>query len=352
MSEPTGNILVTGGGGFIGGRMVELLRHLDGVTAHAGIRRWASAVRVGRFAVPLTQCDIMDVASTRAAIEPMDYVVHCAVGDRDTTVEGTRNVLQAAKDAGTKRVVYLSTVDVYGPGDGRFDETASPNPDNPYGKMKVEAEAVCREFADKGLEVVTLRPTLVHGPFSETWTLEFVRRLLAGPWFIPEETAGGTCNLVYVDDLVLATRRALVAEGVSGEAFNVNGPERPTWSAYFSALNDAMGLPELRPASQATSKMSAGAMLPVRKLAKAALNQFEAPIMGLYKKSEAARKVMKIAERAIKQTPTPGEFKMYSRDVDFVGTKAEEKLGYQPAYGMKEALEVTGAWLRLHGFVS
>jgi nucleoside-diphosphate-sugar epimerase len=64
-----------------------------------------------------------------------------------------------------------------------------------------------------------------------------------------------------------------------------------------------------------------------------------------------ARKVMKTAEYAIKQTPTPGEFKMYSRVVDFDGQKARERLGFEPAYGMKEAVAVTGDWLRHHRLV-
>lgn len=344
-------ILVTGAGGFIGGRIVETLHLAGGTRVRAGVRRWGSAARIGRFPVEIAHCDVMQTDSLAQALDGVSAVVHCAVGDREVTVEGTRNLLEAARRAGVERVVHLSTVDVYGEASGEVQEDRPlSHSGRPYGDSKLDAERVCEEQCAQGLPVVRLRPTLVHGPFSESWTIEWAQRLQALPWLLAEVDCRGTCNLVYIDDLVAAIRLALVRDSAIGEAFNVNGSERPSWNEYFSALNDAMGLAALRPQNAATSHLSAHLMAPVRATAKLLMARFEEPIMSLYTRSPLAKTVMKIAEGMIKKTPTTAEFTMFSRSVSFSTHKAEELLGYRPAFSMAEALPLSVAWLRHNGY--
>src|SRR6266566_699347 len=73
-------ILVTGAGGFIGGRVVEVLHGLAGVSVRASVRRWGSAVRIGRLPVDIVLCDITDTAQVRTAMEGIGAVIHCALG--------------------------------------------------------------------------------------------------------------------------------------------------------------------------------------------------------------------------------------------------------------------------------
>ena len=117
-------ILVTGAGGFIGGRVVEVLHGLAGVSVRASVRRWGSAVRIGRLPVEIVLCDITDPGQVRRAIEGIGGVVHCASGDPHATVEGTHAVLQAALEARVDRVVHLSTMEVYGDVEGDVREDA------------------------------------------------------------------------------------------------------------------------------------------------------------------------------------------------------------------------------------
>ena len=65
---------------------------------------------------------------------------------------------------------------------------------------------------------------------------------------------------MYVDDLVSAVLLALDKDEAVGEAFNVNGSERPSWQEYFEALNAALGLAPLRGSSRAASRLSAGCL--------------------------------------------------------------------------------------------
>ena len=90
-------ILVTGGGGFIGNRFVEVI-HLTGFgRVRVGVRRWASAARAARFPIEIVLCDVLDDRQIAAAMHGVDVVVHCAVGDERVIVEGTRNVLEAGR---------------------------------------------------------------------------------------------------------------------------------------------------------------------------------------------------------------------------------------------------------------
>ncbi|HEX9844171.1 MAG TPA: NAD-dependent epimerase/dehydratase family protein [bacterium] len=346
-------ILVTGAGGFIGGRIVEVLHALGVGTVRAGLRRWSSGARVGRFPVELVKCDVRDAAEAAAALRGVTDVVHCAVGDHATTVDGTRVLLGAALEAGVRRAVHISTINVYGMPEGEIDETHPLTPTGrAYGDSKIAAERVCADLATRGLSLIILRPTLVHGPFSASWTVPYAQRLQARPWLVAEADAGGTCNLVYVDDLVGAVMAALNARTGSGEAFNINGPERPTWNQYFHALNDALGLPPLVPEAVGRARASARAIQPVRKAAKFVLKHFQPQVMALYHRSDLARSVMKRAEGVIRQTPAPDEFVVYSRRASYSTAKAERLLGYRPRFPLADALPMAAAWLRHHGYVT
>jgi nucleoside-diphosphate-sugar epimerase len=347
-----GPVLVTGAGGFIGGRVVEMLHALGVPGVRAGVRRWSTAAQVGRLPVELVACDVLDPATLQAAMAGVWAVVHCAVGDRRTTVEGTRNVLAAARAAGVSRVVHLSTIDVYGTATGRIDESAPLTPTGAeYGDSKIEAERLCAEARAAGLPVTILRPTIVYGPHSALWTVEFAERLQAGPWLLPEAETSGTCNLVYVDDLVGAVVCALRRPEPVNDAFNINGPDRPTWLAYFKALNDAMGLPPLAPASRGTSHVVANVMAPVRRTAKWVLRRYPGLVMGLYQRSPLAKRLMKQAESAIRKSPTAGEFRLYSRVVDFPTDHAAHGLGYRPLVTQAEGVALSVAWLEAHGYI-
>lgn len=331
--------------------MVEILHRLDDTKVRAGVRRWSGAARIGRFPVDIVHCDIMQPESLAKALEGVDAVVHCAVGDREVTIRGTENLLEAAQRASTQRFVHISTIDVYGSGDGVFDEDQPLTyTEREYGDSKIDAEKACARYIEKGLPVVMLRPTLVYGPFSASWTVEWAERLQLPPWLLSEEDCRGNCNLLYVDDLVEAVRLALERDEAVGQAFNVCGSEQPSWNEYLAALNAALGLPPLRPQSTTTSHLSARLMAPVRTSAKFLLAHCGDAIKTLYDRYAIAKAAMRFAERTIKKTPSMGEFGLLGRKATFPTTKAKTRLGYAPKTSMADGIALSVAWLRHHGY--
>jgi nucleoside-diphosphate-sugar epimerase len=347
-----GRILVTGAGGFIGGRVVEVLHELKMGTVRAGVRRWSGAARVGRLPIEIVQCDVNSAESVRTAMKGVAAVVHCAHGDATTNVEGTRTILDEAQRAGVQRVVHLSTVAVYGRQEGSFTEASAWAPgSNTYGRSKVQTEEICAEYSQRGLAITILQPTIVYGPYGDLWTVEFAQRLSASEWFLPERYTQGICNLVYVDDMVKAVLLSLQNERAIGQTFIINGTERPTWDEYFHALNDALGLPPLRPASAMRSRMKAALMMPARKAAKFTLKRFQPIVLQVYQRSNVAKTLMRHAETAIKNSPTAAEFELYSLRVSYEEQKAREMLAYRPAFSMRDGVELSVAWLRDHRYV-
>jgi len=352
-ARPT--ILITGAAGFLGSRICEILHGGGAATVRAGVRRWASAARVGRLPVEIMPCDVRNADQLRAALAGVTAVVHCAVGDREVTIDGTERLLEAARQDGVERVVHISTIAVYGDQSGELGESAPVQlTGSPYGDSKIAAEDLCREFAaSPGAPHLTiLRPSIVYGPFSQLWTIEFATRLQTRPWPFPEEYCGGTCNLVYVDDVVGAILCALRGGHRTGEAYNVNGPDRPTWNDYFHALNEAMGLPPIQAQGVAVSRTMATVMQPVRTSAKYVLKRFQPQVMALYHRSAAAKAIMKRAESAIRQTPTSDEFKLYSRIASYPTTKAATDLDFRARFDMWRGIEHSVAWLRHEGYLS
>jgi len=344
-------VLVTGAGGFLGGWVVESFL-LAGIPVRAGIRSWNSAVRLARRAAEIVPCDVLSPEQIDAALDGCDAVVHCAAGDEQVTVTGTRNLLTAASRHRLERVVHLSSVAVYGKAGGIIDE-AFPrrSKGNHYAELKIAAEQVCEEFIDRGTPVVVLRPSIIYGPFGETWTVSFARRLASGTWGTMGRRGEGNCNLVYVTDVVQAIYRALLAENVAGEFFNVNGDDVITWNEYFSRFNAALGREPLPVSNTWPIAVKATLLSPVRESARYALARFGQVATRLHAKSSLAAKYMRATESVLKLTPTNEQLKLYGVRVEYVIDKAKEKLGYVPRVDSRQGLEFCAAWLHQQGIL-
>src|SRR3989442_885704 len=275
-------VLITGAGGFIGGRVAEVLHGSGWAQVRAGVRKWAGAARIGRLPVEIVRCDLADPRQVDAACNGVTAVVQCARATGPGTEAQLRNLFEAAYRRGVTRVVHLSTTEVYGDVAGDVDEDHPIGPgQSDYARSKIAAERACAEYIARGLPLVVLRPTIVYGPFSETWTVKVAQRLLSGRWSLPEDSCRGTCNLLYVDDLVAAILLALRTDQAVGEAFNVNGRERVTWYHYFSALAEALGVGRPDSKSLLAARARAWLMQPVRASARFVLKHHHKRILAL-----------------------------------------------------------------------
>ncbi|ACL59195.1 NAD-dependent epimerase/dehydratase family protein [Methylobacterium nodulans] len=236
-------VLVTGATGFLGRRVlpaldragaeiVVLLRDPD-VACGADLRaRYPSvAVRTG---------DLRDPGSVEAALAGADTVLHLAAkaqaGGRFNeapdyfacNVAGTLNLLTACARGRVRRVVHLSTAQVYGRSDSLLvDETHPVDGRTVYAASKIAAEGLVRAYAEDGFSAVSLRPSNIYGPGQQAATVvtAILAQLAAGD-AITLQTLDPVRDFVFVDDVVQAILAAAAAEAPpSGCAINISSGE-------------------------------------------------------------------------------------------------------------------------------
>lgn len=245
-------VLITGASGFLGCRLAERLFADGRYEVRAMVRRFSGPglARLSRLPIEIAVADLLDATAIAQAAQGCDYVVHCAYGyegpdaqRRRVTVEGIRNVLQAASQAGARKLIHLSSAVVHGndPGVPVADESLPFRPGNDwYSRAKVDAEnAVWQHAAKTGLPVVVFRPALIHGPYSSTWTERVAREAQEGAILV--DGGAGVANLVYVDNLVDAIVAAMESDAANGQAFLMADEERITWRDLFERYRDMLG---------------------------------------------------------------------------------------------------------------
>ncbi len=252
-------VLVTGGSGFIGSRLVEHLVRQHGATVRVPVRQYAKAARAARFPVELLRLDLLDDTAVDAAVEGCTAVIHCAYGNdgdeekmRRVTVDGTRAILDAARRHGVQRVVHVSTINVYGETpDGPLDETARRRYfGDVYSDSKLDAENLAMEYAASGDPVTVVQPTVVYGPFALAWTVRILNEMTSGR--IPLINGGdGLCNAVYIDDLVDGMLRAATRPEAIGECFLLSGGEPVPWHEFYGRYEGMLGRSATVPMSAA-----------------------------------------------------------------------------------------------------
>jgi len=354
-AERAPRVLVTGVSGFVGGRVVEAMALTGLFQPVCAVRNWSRCARVAVRPVEIVACDIMNVEQVRAAVRDVDAIVHCAyTDDRAAIVEGTRNLLSAAAEHGVANFVYLSSAEVYGPARvGDVNESESLQPlGRAYGDAKLEAERLCESFADRGVFVTTLRPSLIYGPYGESWSIGVAERLMSGRWGIFEGFGEGYANLVYVDDLVQAIFLSLQQPGQTPRTFNVNGPEIPTWNQYFQRMNRALGLPELQAIPLSASRRTAWFMDTVRGVTSAIKSRFEDRLMEIYLRGGWASQMMKRLKNRLANTPSGGELQdLYTRQAKYCDQAIRDSLGYRPMFDLDSGINQTLQWMSLHELV-
>ena len=249
-------ILVTGATGFIGGNLArELWRRGDDVRAL--VRPGSSRLTIEETGIIPVEGDILDRDSVDRAVQGCEAVFHVAAAyifwSRDppgvsrTNVEGTLNVLEAARQAGVSHTVYTSTVGTVGLlKEGLGNETTPLDPKSLHGhykRSKFEAEQEALALAAAGMPLVVVNPTAPVGPWDVKPTptgkmvLDFLRRK------IPAYLKTGM-NLVDVADVVEGHILAL-EKGKPGERY-ILGNRNVSLKEIFDILSCMTGLPAPR----------------------------------------------------------------------------------------------------------
>ncbi len=255
--------VVTGGAGFIGSNTVdELVKRGHSVVVlddlSAGKEENLAEVR---NKITFIKGSITDIEVVRKAMHEADFVLHLAartsvprsvkdpIGSNTINIDGTLNVLVAARDAGVKRLVYAGSSSAYGNTPTLPKrEDMPPNPLSPYALQKLVAEQYCQMFTRLyGFETVTIRYFNVFGPrqdpgspYSGVISL-FSTALLEGRQPTIYGDGEQTRDFTYVANVVDGVLRACEAPQAAGEVINVACGTRISLNELLRVMNQIVG---------------------------------------------------------------------------------------------------------------
>ena len=333
----TEKAVVTGGTGFLGSRVVEILagRGYDVVSvSNSGRPRWEAPASVRFVALDLASAEADRtlpgiVAGARTVVHAAGALYRPSTPHgvfRRAHVDATGRVIEAlartADPAAPVRLVHVSTTGVLGPTeDEPLDELAIPGPTNEYERTKLEGESLALVSRRPGLEVVVARPGLVYGPRS-LHLLPLFRSIGSGTF---RSIAGGRAvwQPIHVDDVARGIGIMTAAPGLDGETFHLAGEERLTVAALAARIAEALGVAPPRGSIPYAVAFAAGAVL------EAAFAPFGAdpPL-----------------SRSRVRTMT--QSRVYA-----VG-KARERLSFRPEIDLTRGLAGAVAWYRSSGFLA
>ena len=247
-------ILVTGGTGFIGRRLVAALQD-RGARLRLLIRS-SSAKPVDWHGVDAVVGDLTDAASLARACFGMNTVIHAAgfahadaadipdFAARHWAVnaEGTFRLLDAAVATGVERFVFLSSVKAVGdPGPRCANEDWDAPPETPYGRAKRAAEErVLTAGRDVGMHVVNLRPALVYGPGMKANLARLIEAARRG-WLPPLPETGNRRSLVHVDDVVQGMLLAAAHPAAAGKTYLITDGQPYSGRELYVIIRQALG---------------------------------------------------------------------------------------------------------------
>ena len=320
--------LVTGATGFIGRHLAKRLVR-EGKPVRVLCRKGSEGKLPKELArrVDVRQGDLRDRESLAAAMRGATRVFHCAAHVSDwgsdesffaANVQGTRWLLEGAREARVGRFVHLSSIAAFGtPAPESFDDASEyGNSKDAYSRTKAEGEKVVFDFhRSAGLPVTVLRPAVVYGP-GGTWLEEPLAMIEQGKMFLVGGGIG-TCHPCYVQNLVDAVLLAAEHPAAVGQGFIVADGQSLIFRDYFNAVASIAGKP---PITRSIPLVAARAMATML---------------------EAAARVQRKQDRPLLTHTALAMITTRSRmSID----KIRRELGWKPPYTFQEAIEELRKW--------
>jgi uncharacterized protein YbjT (DUF2867 family) len=223
-------ILIAGGTGFVGKSVVHALR-ATGQPVRVLARKPEKQEQLRAWGCEVVQGDMTDADSLRRAVEGADTVVHLVAAppwspeaSARIIVQGTRDLVEAAKGAGTKRLVLMSAL---GTEEGRGVA--------PYYDAKWEEEQAVKY---SGLEHVIFRPSFIFGRDGGLLAQQ-IRLVRYSP--VTPILGGHGMQPIWIDDVATFFTKAVTAEEAANRTFDLGGPDRLTWAELHALIRKTLG---------------------------------------------------------------------------------------------------------------
>ena len=324
-------VLVTGASGYTGRHLCRRMIK-GGYDVRGLVLPDIDSNELEAMGVTIIRGDLRERDSLKAGVEGVDLVYHIAAVYReegiprktfwDVNVEGTRNILMTARDAGIRRFVHCSTVGVQGEiANPPATEETDYNPGDYYQQSKMEGELLALDFFKKeGLPGVVFRPVGIYGP-GETRFLKLFRYIHQGS-FRMFGSGKVLYHLTYIDDLVDGILLVGETQGIEGEIFTLAGPRFTTLNELVETIARVLDVLVSKRHYPVWPVWTAGALC-----------EFVCRPLGIHPPVYRRRVDFFLKDRAF--------------DIQ----KARQKLGYQPRIDLETGIRRTAEWYQEQGLL-
>ncbi|MCH9007041.1 NAD-dependent epimerase/dehydratase family protein [candidate division KSB1 bacterium] len=324
-------VFVTGASGFTGGHLCRILTG-RGYSVKALVRKSSKVETLEKLGVELVYGDLANVEAQNGALKDVDTVFHVAAAYRQegisteqfwkVNVDGTRTLLESARDSGVKRFVHCSTVGVQGEIENPpAKETAPYKPGDHYQESKMEGEKLAlRFFEEHDIEGVVVRPVGIYGP-GDTRFLKLFKFINNGRFRMIGK-GDVLYHLTYVEDLVDGIILAGEKDKAVGKVYTIGGNEYLKLKELVEMIAEVLGKP-----------------VPKNHL----------PLKPVYVAAVVCEAICR---------PLGIEPPLYRRRLDFFTkdrafdiSQAKADLRYEPKVPLKEGLATTATWYKEQGLI-
>jgi len=329
-------IVVTGASGFLGGHLIEEMVS-KGYDVIGMVRKSSDTSFLRSLGVKLRVGDLTIPESLEQATRDIDIVIHLAAyytffGEKEMyrriNVEGTRLLLEASLRNNVKRFIYCSSTEAIGPvKNPPAEEDYPPNPSYEYGRSKLEAEKIVRNYGERGVEYTILRPSGIYGPRNVD-DISY--------WFITAYAKNALPTRIIVGDGSNLIQFAHVKDVVQGFLLVLEKPEASENQTYFISEDRAYTYLEVYEIlSELCNRAPPRIHIPPM-LAKAVV----APVDSFNR----------LRGRVVFtwRTSTVNDL---TCDRAYSVRKAMRELGFKPKYDLKTGLRETVEWYRENGYI-
>ncbi len=318
--------LVTGANGFIGSHLAEKLFKM-GYDVSCLVRNTSDLKWLEGLDIKLIKGNCSDEDSLKNCMKNYDYIFHlagltktnCKDDFYSVNTKGTEDIVKsvAKNNPNVQRFVYLSSLSAFGPklNVNVSGEKQNPQPVSDYGKSKLKGEEAILKYGDK-IPVTILRPAAVYGPRDKDFFLifKFIKKGIMPYW------GDGRISLIYIDDLIDAILLSAKTESAVGETYPLSDGITYSNNEVIKEISSALDI----------------------KVFKIQLPRSVLPTIGFF--AERISKIMGTSSMINSDKVKELKYTDWICDI----TKATDNLGFKPKIGLKEGIQWTVNWYRIH----
>jgi len=340
------NIIIFGSNGFVGSALAESMK--DDFDLKCIVRNKNSCSFISNLGIQPTICNTLDYQETLNNIHEGSIVINCVNGDYNTLVSSTKNIAYACIEKKAKKLIHLSSTDVYGNSKGVLNEDSDMVGNRgDYSKAKIDSEKLLYKLNNR-LQIIILRPGIIYGKGSTLWTNRIIERKLNG-FNLPYKAEITQCNLTYINDLVNSIISACEYKD-NNITCNIISDDQITWKEYYNFYDIGTYNNKIKFKNNFNLRFIVLVQAPIRFIAKPILKYLRFLVNIMYQKNKYSNTLLKSTQSGLKANPDINELSLLITQAKYSNLNSKKELNMKYT-AFDAGLKETEIWIKQSNLV-